>query len=95
MSGETKRTIKTEYYRPGKHKVPYKVTYGSNRIEVLPNITRNMMLNKYGADVAMAYDEEYGELLLVATYKIGERFRVVFEGDVHQPVLITDFPVED
>lgn len=93
-----KRSIQTTYYGPtvgegeNAYKPITKVTYGSNHMEVVANIARNMMANKYGAIVAEAHDEEYGELLCVATMFIGEDFRVAFKRDATRPVLITDLP---
>lgn len=88
-----KRSIVTTYYGPGSHRPIVKRTYSSNPLEVQPNITRNMaVMNKYGAVVAEAHDEEYGELLCVATYFIGEEFRIVPHTDVHRPVLVTNLP---
>lgn len=91
-----KRSIVTTYYGPGrgKKKPVVKVTRGSNPMEVVANISRNMMNNRYGAVVAESHDEEYGELLCVATYHIGETFRVVLERDPMKPICITDFDEE-
>jgi hypothetical protein len=94
----TPRIIKTTYYgqphKKGGKKPVVKVTYGSNPLEVLPNITRHMVRNDYGAVVASAEDTEYGELLLVATYFIGESFKVGFEQDVRRPVCVTNIEEE-
>jgi hypothetical protein len=85
------RTIKTTYYGPGrgKNKPEVKTTLGRNREEIGPNIMRHMTRNDYGAVVAEAYDIETGELLLVATYFIGEAFKVTFEPDVSNPVCVS------
>jgi hypothetical protein len=91
------RIIKTTYYgqpeRKGGKKPVVKVTYGSNPLEALPNVTRRMVRNLDGAVVASVEDTEYGELLLVATYFIGESFKVQFERDVTRPVCVTN--IED
>lgn len=85
------RTLKTTYYGPGrsKDKPIVKTTYGSKRDELGPHIMRHMTNNDYGAVVAEAYDTETSELLLVATYFIGEQFKVSFRSDVTNPVCIT------
>lgn len=65
---------------------------GSDPQEVLSNIMRHLSRNSYGATVVEAHDEEYGELLLVVTYHIGESMKIMFEADRKRPVLLTDFP---
>ncbi|MGZ8887998.1 MAG: hypothetical protein ACXW1D_00400 [Halobacteriota archaeon] len=86
----TERTLKTIYFGPGRGKPVVKTTRSSRRDEALPSVCRHMTQNDYGATVASVHDEETGELLLVVTYKMGERLQVVFEGDVKNPVCITD-----
>lgn len=94
MSDQPARTIKFTYYGPspsrGKNKPVVKTTHGSRIDEVLPNVSRMMTRKLKGeAVVGEAYDDEFGELLLVATYYPGEKFNVVFEQDVNRPVCIT------
>lgn len=89
----TNRTIITTYYGPspgrGKDKPVIKITRGSRIGEIGPNIMRMMTRRMNGdAVVAEAYDDEYGELLLVASYFPGEKFNTVFEQDVSRPVYI-------
>lgn len=97
MSTTGPRIIKTTYFgqpeRKGGKKPVVKVTYGSNPLEVVTNITRRMMRNLDGAVVASAEDVEYGQLLCVATYFIGESFRVAFMADAKRPVCVTN--IED
>lgn len=90
----TTRTLVTTYYGPGKgsNKPVVKITRGLHRDELVPNISRKMVQNAYGAVVAEAVDDETGELLLVCTYAIGARFAVIFEADVTNPVCVTDIP---
>jgi hypothetical protein len=92
----TTRTIQTTYYGPGrgKKKPVVRVTYGSNRHEILPNIMRRLTQNLDGAVVVEVIDQEYGELLLVVTMWPGESIRVVFKQDVKNPVLCTNFSKE-
>ena len=86
----SERTLKTTYFGPGKGKPVVKTTRSSRREEALPSVCRHMTQNHYGATVASVHDEETGELLLVVTYRIGERLQVVFEGNAKHPVCITN-----
>lgn len=93
------RTLITTYYKPGKgaKKDIIRVTRGSNRDEIVPNISRAMTTGRYHMDnlyagLAISEDGETGELLCVATYKPGESFKVKFVGDVTNPICITDIP---
>lgn len=87
------RLIQTTYYGPGRKKVPVKITRGSNRHEILPNIMRRLTQNLDGAVVVEAIDLEYHELLLVVTMFPGESIRVVFKKAVH-PVLVTNYEAQ-
>jgi hypothetical protein len=84
------RPFQTTYYGPGrgKKKPIVKITYGSNRHEILPNIMRRLTQNLDGAVVVETIDVEYGELLLVVTMFPGEAIRVAFKKATH-PVLVT------
>ena len=86
------RTLITTYYGPGKgkNKPIVRITRGSQREEAIANISRHMLRNDYGAVVADVVDSETGELLAVATYHIGESFKVVFVSDVIHPICVTD-----
>lgn len=95
MDHGLKRPIKYTYYGgyKGKNKIVVATTRGSNIAEVLPNVSRFMTRKsaRYGAVVAEVIDEEnFNELLLVATYWPGEKFNVIFEQDVHRPVCLTN-----
>ena len=81
------RNLTTTYLGP-KH-ATLKITRGSNREEILPNICRHMTRNDYSANVAECHDEDTGELLLVVTYFLGKKLTVAFEGDVKNPICIT------
>jgi hypothetical protein len=83
------RPIQTTYYGPGRKKPVVKVTHGSNRHEILPNIMRRLTQNLDGATVVEVIDvENHGELLLVVTMFPGESIRVAFKKATH-PVLVT------
>ena len=84
------RPLITTYYGPGKHKPVVKITRSSRIEETLPNIVRHMTANDYGAVVAECVDEEYGELLYVATYMIGESFKVMFQKQTSKVVCVTN-----
>jgi len=90
------RNLITTYYGPasgkhGKHKEVVKTNRSSRREEALPTAIRHLTLNSYGATVAEVVDDDTAELLLVVTYKMGERLQVVFEQDVTKPVCVTTF----
>lgn len=90
----TGRNLKTTYYGPsdpGSPKSIMKITYGSNRVEVLPNITRRLTQNLDGAVVVETIDiDNHDELIMVVTMWPGDEIRVPFVGDVKKPVLLTN-----
>lgn len=96
---ESKRNIVTTYFGPtigegdNAYKPVVKITRGSNPMELVGNVARNMAQQRWGEPVvvAEAHDEEYGELLLVATMFIGEHFQIMFEADRSRPIIVTDF----
>lgn len=83
------RNLITTYYGPGRNKEVVKTNRSSRREEALPTICRHLTMNSYGATVAELIDGDTAELLLVVTYKMGERLQVVFEQDVTKPVCVT------
>jgi hypothetical protein len=90
----TTRSIQTTYYGPGKgrKKPVVKVTHGSNRHEILPNIMRRLTQNLDGAVVVEAIDlENHNELLAVVTMWPGDQIRTVLKGDVTRPIFATHF----
>lgn len=88
----SRRTLVTTYYGPGrgKDKPIVKVTRGSRLEEVAANISKHMTQNHYGATVASTQDEETGQLLLTATYHIGESLKFYFFADVDRPICLMD-----
>ncbi len=78
----------TVYYGPGRNKPVVKTTHGRNFDEALPNVARHMTRNDYGAIVAEVTDAETAELLLVATYKMGEKFNVAFQAVKGHPICV-------
>lgn len=99
MQIQSTRSIKTTYYGPspgrGKPKPVVRTTRGSRISECLPNVARMLTRNnRWNAVVAEVVDEEYGELLFVATYFSGEKFNTIFEHDVNRPVCIDMFEEE-
>jgi hypothetical protein len=82
------------YYGPSQgrgRKKPVVMRYrGSNIGEIAANMVRWMTRKAKGAAVVgEVHDEEYGELLLVATYFPGEKFQIVFEQDTTKRVYVT------
>lgn len=95
----TKNLVTTYYAHAtkGRHKVKIKVTRGSNRDEIVPNIARMMTSGRASKDGLYAYvaetiDEETMELLCVAKYDMGNKFHVLFESDVTRPICVMDIP---
>lgn len=81
------RIITTTYYGPGEEKPIIKVTHGDRHDRALANATYHLSQNHYGA-VVVDITGEYGELLAVLTYKIGEKLQVLMEQDVDNPVCV-------
>lgn len=90
------RNIETTYFGMGKgrNKPVLKRTFGSNPNEIVPNISRNMLANRYGAVVAEAHYIDTGELIAVATYFIGSVFNVKLAKDLSRPICLTNIPEE-
>jgi hypothetical protein len=88
------RNLKTTYYGPsdpGSPKSILRVTYGSNRAEALPNITRRLTQNLDGAVVVETVDiDNADELIVVVTMWPGDEIRVPFVGDVKLPKFLTN-----
>lgn len=88
------RNLKTTYYGsndPGSPKSILRTTYGSNRVEVIPNIMRRLTQNLDGAVVVECVDmDNADELIAVATMWPGQEPRVPFVGDVKLPKFLTD-----
>jgi hypothetical protein len=88
------------YYGPspgrGKKKPVVKIYRGSNIGEISANVARWMTRTARGmAVVGEVHDEEYGELLLVASYFPGEKFQIIFEQDTTKRVFITKLTEDD
>lgn len=87
------RNLKTTYYGPtdpGSPKSILRTTYGSNRAEVLPNISRRLTQNLDGAVVVECIDtDNYDDLIMVVTMWPGEGIKVPFVGNVKHPTLLT------
>jgi hypothetical protein len=81
----SERFIETTYYF---HKEVVKITRAAHPENALPNAVRHLLQNDYGATVVEVTDLQYGELLAVATYKIGEKLQIIFEKNPHRPVCI-------
>lgn len=88
------RALKTTYYGhndPGSPKSILKTTWGSNRVEVLPNIMRRLTQNLDGAVVVETIDtDNHDELVMVVTMWPGEEIKVPYVGDVKHPKFLTD-----
>lgn len=88
------RHLKTTYYGhndPGSPKSILRTTYGSNRVEAIPNIMRRLTQNLDGAVVVECIDtDNYNELVAVVTMWPGQPPIPVFIGNVKIPTLLTD-----
>ena len=86
--------LRTTYYgpnEPGSPKSIIKTTYGTNRSEALPNITRRLTQNLDGAVVVETVDTNNAdELIMVVTMWPGDEIRVPFVGDVKLPKFLTN-----
>lgn len=83
------RHLVTTYFGPGKSKPVVKTTRGSRIEEVVPNISRHMTQNDYGATVASVHDDNTGQLLVTATYFIGAKLNFQFH-DADTPICVTN-----
>lgn len=88
------RSLKTTYYgpsQPGSPKSIMRTTWGTNRVEVLPNIMRRLTQNLDGAVVVECIDTDNSdELIMVVTMWPGEEIKVPFVGDVKLPKFLTN-----